>query len=251
MPRITKAEVRASIAEAKKKAVSKKSKEELLREQKNREKQPYPAITTGTGADSSNKKLVDRGDANKTNIEASPVKDENNNKAITKKVNISNFDPTLVAPNVTRTEIVAINRAEIEEARKEMSKVEEENIELTQKLEASEEKNTNLLNEIREITLDKDTIQDSYEKKLSEEKEKYNKMLLEKNSEISDLRAELLTSQKALEQKETEPEKKGLISNKAQKIIAYLFYITFSASILGLIIMLVAKGLMALGSWLF
>ena len=254
MPRITKAEVRASVAEAKTKAAKKKTKEDFFRAQKAKEERPYPVFQEGTDTsipseDKSSKPEI------KTSAEATSSNNKTKDKAPTKTVNVSKFDPTLIttATNnpITKTEMLVVDRAEVESAREDMSKMKEELEETKTIVSDKDEEIKGLQSELREITLEKDTVQDSYEKRLAEESEKYNKMLLEKNGEISDLKAELLIAQKALEQQEETPKEKKLISEKAQKIIAYSFYTLFSVGILGLIAMLIIKGLTALGGWLF
>lgn len=254
MPRITKAEVRASVAEARERAAKKKNKEDFFRAQKAKEERPYPVFQEGTDVSVSTEERPTEPE-NKTSVEAAPVNNKVKDKAPTKTVSVSKFDPTLVTTTVNnpvKTEMLVIDRAEVENAREDMSKMEEELEEAKAIIADKDEEIKGIQSELREITLEKDTVQDSYESKLSEEHEKYNKMLLEKNEEISDLKAQLLIAQKTLEQQQEEtPKEKKLISDKAQKIIAYSFYTLFSAGILGLIAMLIIKGLTALGGWLF
>lgn len=253
MPRITKAEVRASIAEAKEKAAKKKSKEDFFRAQKAKEERPYPVFQEGADVSvPTEERLAEPED--KTSTKIAPVDNKIEDKAPVKTVNISNFDPTLVTTAVNKpakTEMLVIDRAEVESAREDMSQMKEELEEAKAIISKKDDEIKGIQSELREITLEKDTVQDSYEKRLSEEHEKYNKMLLEKNEEVSNLKAQLLVAQKTLEQQEEAPKEKKIISDKAQKIIAYSFYTLFSAGILGLIAMLIIKGLTALGGWLF
>ena len=128
MPRITKAEVRASIAEAKEKAAKKKSKEDFFRAQKAKEERPYPVFQEGADISVPTEERPAEPE-DKASAKIAPVDNKIEDKAPVKTVNISNFDPTLVTTAVNKpakTEMLVIDRAEVESAREDMSQMKEE-----------------------------------------------------------------------------------------------------------------------------
>lgn len=252
MPRITKAEVRASMMNEPKKVVSDK-KEKLFRE-KIKEEQPYPSVTERTEVPRrSEEKLQSANSEDKTDTKVASVGNKGEGSIPSKKVNISNFDPT---PIRQQRKFLAIDEKEINEARQEILDSRDKIAALEKEKESLEE----ALAIAENSKLESETLKESYENKLAQTSadynkklDSYNKNLIERNEEISDLKAQLLFKTREVEKllAEKNSKKTSKMIDKLSTIAAYIVFGILSIGIIGLIGLLVAKGLFTLGGWLF
>lgn len=244
MPRITKAEVRASMLKEPKKTLPKEKKEDKSREEKIKENKSVSVELGGTEVSDRNEKELQPSEI-KIKKDTAPVSigDESQDIAPTKRVSISNFDPTPIMPR--KNKILAIEetvvsklKEKVEELSAEIENLQEEK----EKIQAEKDLQDNLLSEIREDS-----------RRAIEEKDKE---IQEKNDEIYDLNNQINNLNNKfntyVEEVETTKNKKV---NKIAKFIgeafATILVSVFGAGIIGLIVLLVAKLLYAFGSWLF
>ena len=247
MPRITKAEVRASMMNEPKKTLPNEKKEKLFRE-KIKEEQPYPSVTERTEVPRRDEaKLQSSKSEDKENITPIAADNKNQDSATTKKVSISGFDPTPIRRKPVK--MLAINEEEINEARQEI-------LDLREKVESLEKEKELLETSLAmasNTNLETDTLKESYEEKIKTLSDEHSSYVAETNEEISSLKSELLIKTKEAEElkQEKEERNKHKTLDLLSTISAYIVFGILAAGIIGLIGLLVAKGLVALGGWLF